>query len=47
MLMVCFVNYRFMMYKETCYPGDVWEWGYFGRELAETFFGALPKNDYR
>ena len=47
LLLVCFVNFRFMMYREYCYPGEHWDWSYFGRELAETFFGSMPTHQYR
>ncbi|MCB0795659.1 MAG: hypothetical protein KDB88_13065 [Flavobacteriales bacterium] len=46
-VLICFVNYRFMLYKEICYPGETWDWKYYGRELAETFFGSLPTEHYR
>lgn len=46
-VLLCFMNYRFMMYKEVCYPGSEWNWKYYGRELTETFFGDLPKENYR
>ena len=46
-LLLCFINYRYMMYREPCYPGGDWDWKYYGRELAETFFGSLPTDKYR
>ena len=47
LLLLCFINFRYMMYREPCYPGGYWDWKYYGRELAETFFGSLPTDQYR